>query len=64
MLSLGYKNFTQGFLVKSFDNITINITRNENEVAAITGYDQNQDLCNISNEILEAIKNDINNCNK
>lgn len=64
MLGLGYDNFTNNFLVKQFDNIVINITIANSEVTAITGYDNEQNLVSIPDEIVTTVKNDINNCNE
>lgn len=63
MHKLGYSDFTNDFLIKNFNSININITRNSSEVVAITGYDNNQQITNIPEEILQQVKQDINESN-
>lgn len=64
MYELGYSDFTDDFLLKQIDNITINISRNSQEVQAITGYDENNGIITIPEQILETIINDIKKCNQ
>lgn len=63
MYEKGYTDFTQDFLIKKFENVTVNITRNNKEIAALTGYDEDQNMVNIPNDIFELVKQDINECN-
>lgn len=64
MNSNDYNEFTQDFLVKQFNDITVNITRNNEEVVAMTGYDNDQNMIEIPNEIIELVKKDITSSNK
>jgi hypothetical protein len=61
---LGYDDFTSNFVVKQFDNIIINITRNNEEIVAITAYNEDQDIIDIPTQILQQVKQDITNSNK
>ena len=64
MHSLGYTDFTSDFLLKTFDDITINISRNIDLIQAISAYDSNNTIINIPQELLDTIINDINESNK
>lgn len=63
MINKGYSMFTQDFLVKNINNVTINIARNNELVSAITAYDENQNVINIPDDILTEVTNDIQECN-
>lgn len=63
MINKGYSNFTSNFLVKQFEGITINITRNNQEITAITGYDETQDVVDIPENILTEVNTDIEDSN-
>ena len=64
MHSLGYSDFTSDFLLKTFDDITINISRDMDSIQAITAYDSNNAIISIPQELLDTIINDINESNK
>ncbi|MFW6015123.1 MAG: hypothetical protein ACOCRK_01645 [bacterium] len=61
MENLGYKQVSKRFLVKNFNGIEINITRNKNEVQSITAYKKNE-VVEIPQNILNQVKNEINSC--
>ena len=63
MINKGYSMFTHDFLVKSINDVTINIARNNELVSAITAYDENQNVINIPEDILTEVTNDIEECN-
>lgn len=63
MIARGYSMFTQDFLVKIIDNITINIARNNESVSAITAYDEDQSIISIPENILSEVTKDIEECN-
>lgn len=63
MINRGYSTFTQDFLVKNIDGITVNIARNNELVSAITAYDENQNVINIPENILSETTRDIEECN-
>jgi hypothetical protein len=63
MLDKGYSNFTSNFLAKQFGDISINITRNNQEVTAITGYNVEQDVIDIPEDILAQVNQDIADSN-
>lgn len=46
------------FLVKNINGFDINITKRNNTVESITGY-QNDDVVDIPQEILQQVQNDI-----
>lgn len=46
------------FLVKNINEFDINITKRDNIVESITGY-QNNDIVDIPQEILQQVQNDI-----
>ena len=58
MKELGYKEVSDSFLVKYFDNIQINITRRDNYIEAITGYINNE-ITAIPDKILLQVEKDI-----
>lgn len=64
MNELGYENFTNNFLSKNIDDIKINISRNSEEIQAITGYDQDNRMLTIPDDILNNILDDINKSNE
>ena len=63
MNAKSYESFTNSFLVKQFDNVIINITRSNEEVVAITGYNLNQEIIDIPDNLLQQVKNDITDSN-
>lgn len=64
MYQKGYSDLTNNFLIKEFDNIEINITRSNDNVSAITGYDNEHNIVDIPNDILNIVQNDIFESNK
>ena len=64
MYQKGYSDLTNNFLIKEFDNIEINITRSNDNVSAITGYDNEHNIVDIPNDILNIVQNDISESNK
>lgn len=65
MKKLGYENMTDSLLTKIFNSedkqieINIKVNSNEKNVETITGYSDSK-ICDISEEILEQVNNDIN----
>lgn len=64
MHQLGYTNFTDDFLIKKIDDVTINISRNFEQVQAITCYDKNNSVIEIPDEILQIVIDDIEESNE
>lgn len=58
MKNLGYSNMTKSFLVKNINGIDINITRRNNAVESIVGY-QKGEIVPIPEDVLAQVKNDI-----
>lgn len=59
MLNLGYSNFTNDVLMKSFDDIIININMTDNVINSIIGYDSDQELVDVPEEIIDLVNKDI-----
>ena len=62
MKNLGYNLIANSFLVKQFDDIQINVTRRDNEVTAITGYDSQSEVKTIPQTVINEVQEDINKC--
>lgn len=60
MLNLGYMPVSKSFLTKNINNFEINITRRNNFVESIIGY-QNNDIIELPKEIVIQVENDIKN---
>jgi hypothetical protein len=58
MKNLGYNLVAKSFLVKNINGIDINITRRNDQVETITGY-QNNEIVSIPNDIINQVQNDI-----
>jgi len=63
MLQLGYSKLTNNFLIKNFNNIEIDISKNNNMINSIMGYDNNKNLIQIPNDIINQVQNDITQSN-
>jgi hypothetical protein len=58
MKNLGYDEVSKSFLVKTFGDIQINITRRNGYVESITGYKDNE-VTKIPDAVLSEVKNNI-----
>jgi hypothetical protein len=61
MKNLGYAIISKSFLVKTFGDIEVNITRRNNEVDSMVGYKLNT-IIKVPSDIIEKVKIEINQC--
>jgi hypothetical protein len=59
MQNLGYTISAKFLYIKYFDSIEIDVTRKDNQIQSIIGY-KNSEIINVPNDILNQVKNDIN----
>ena len=64
MYQKGYSDLTNNFLVKQFNDIEINITKSDNNISAITGYDNEHNVIDIPEDVLQMVRQDINESNE
>ena len=62
MKNLGYNLIADSFLVKQINDLQINVTRRDNEVTAITGYDLQNEVKTIPQAVINEVQEDINKC--
>ncbi len=60
----GYSDFTNNFLIKQFNDIQINITKEQERISAITGYNAENEIIDIPQDILDIVHNDIEESNR
>lgn len=63
MNAKGYVSFTQDFLIKEFNDVTVNIKRDTETIISIICYDNDNSIVDIPIDVYNVVINDIEQCN-